>query len=200
VGSLIKERDVPGVLRAIGITPGQRYRPEELTKILTEAKAATLRIQGYVLRMDSEGWVEVVHGSKTFDPIVARRKRRGWRKVLGPRKDPRGIMRARGFDGAQDPGGPPIQAGSVGSIKKRTPQQRIDSMMTRWIEDCKKHGTVPGINDPMMSMILGEAWMSGMHNITAEQVRQVVQHFLNRAEKEKAEANRKLIVTPPHGS
>jgi hypothetical protein len=59
---------------------------------------------------------------------------------------------------------------------------------------------VPGINDPMMSMILGEAWMNGMRQITAEDVRRVVTYFLDDAEKKKAESNRKLIVTPPHGS
>jgi hypothetical protein len=49
-------------------------------------------------------------------------------------------------------------------------------------------------------MILGEAWMNGMRQITAEDVRRVVTYFLDDAEKKKAESNRKLIVTPPHGS
>jgi hypothetical protein len=195
VGDLIKERDASGVLRAIGITPGKRYRPDELVAIITQAKADKLRLQGYVLRMDAEGMVEIVHHSLTFD-----QPKRRWSKVRGPRGDKRGILKAKGFDGAKDPGGPPVQAGGIAPVKKRTAQQRIDSMMNRWIEDCKKNGTVPGINDPMMSMILGEAWMNGMRQITAEDVRRVVQYFLDDAEKKKAEANRKLIVTPPHGS
>jgi len=194
---VIGVKDVPGVLREIGITPGRKYRPEELTKLITQARADKLRVQGYVLRMDAEGWVEIIHWTKADDFQSTMRK--DWAAY---RKDPGKplMQRAGGFDGSKDPGGPPVDAGTIAPVKKRTPQQRLDSLMQRFIDDCKRTGTVPGLDDPMISTILGMAWMSGKNQITAENVRTVAGYFLDRAEKEKELANRKLIVRPPHGS
>jgi hypothetical protein len=197
VDPVIGVKDVPGVLREIGITPGRKYRPEDLTKLITQAKADKLRIRGYVLRMDAEGWVEIVHWSKADD--FQSTMRDDWKRY---RKDPGRpeMLRAGGFDGSKDPGGPPVDAGTIAPVKKRTPQQRLDSLMQRFVDDCLRTGTVPGLQDPMISTILGMAWMSGKNQITASHVRTVAAWFLERAEREKERANRKLIVRPPHGS
>jgi len=199
--SLVPIAQVPGVLREIGITPGRKYRIEDFRSLLTRAKADSLKVQGYVLRMDMDGYVEIVHFSQADDFQGAMHG--AWRMmkqaVKGPRGDRR-MLTAPGFDGAKDPGGPPVQAGTIAPTRKRTPQQRLDSLMQRWVDDCLRTGTVPGLDDPMISVILDSAFASGKTGITAENVRTVARFFLEDAERKKAEANRKLIVTPPHGS
>lgn len=69
-------------------------------------------------------------------------------------------------------------------IRKRTPQERVDSLMLRWIDDCKRAGTVPGLGDMAINQIVSEAWKSGRTEITAEVVREVAAHFLQQAENE----------------
>lgn len=69
-------------------------------------------------------------------------------------------------------------------IVKRTPQERVDSLMLRWIEDCKQAGTVPGLDDLYIQQIVGEAWKAGRTEVTADVVRQVAASFLAKAEAE----------------
>jgi acylphosphatase len=200
VSDVVAIQDVPGVLRAIGLTPGQKYPFEELRRIITQAKADQLKLQGYVLRMDTDGYVEIVHVSQAddFQSNMRNEWRRG-KKVMGPRGK-REVLTAPGFDGSEDPQGPPVDGGVVPAVRKRTPQERLDSLMTRWVEDCKRQGTVPGLDDPMISTILDMAWRSGKTQITAEHIRTVARYFLERAEKEKGLRDYKKTVRPPHGS
>ena len=194
---LVGVREAPSVLRSIGIVPGKKYDPAEFQRLLTQSKADKLRVQGYVLRVDLEGKVSVVHWTKADDfQSTMRDEWRAHRQEPGkPMMDTAG-----GWDGSKDPVGPPVQAGSLGPVKKRTPQERVDSLMARWIEDCMRTGTVPGLDDPMLATILDLNFQAGRTNLTAENVRTVVAHFLAEAEKKKEAANRKLIVRPPHGS
>jgi hypothetical protein len=201
MSDVVAIQDVPGVLRAIGLTPGRKYPFEELRRIITQAKADQLKLQGYVLRMDADGYVEIIHVSQADD--FQSNMRNEWRKgkkILG-RRGKKQMLTAPGFDGSKDPGGPPVDAGGVAAaVRKRTPQERLDSLMTRWVEDCKRTGTVPGLDDPMISTILDMAWRNGMRQITAEDVRTVARYFLERAEKEKGLRDFKKVTKPPHGS
>ena len=64
---LVGVREAPSVLRSIGIVPGKKYDPAEFQRLLTQSKANKLRVQGYVLRVDLEGKVSVVHWTKADD-------------------------------------------------------------------------------------------------------------------------------------
>lgn len=116
-------------------------------------------MQGYVLQYDLLNRVfTVVHHSKASQPL------RG-----DGRSAP--VMGRATFDEKDLP-----------PIVKRTPLERVDSLMLKWIADCKKAGTIPGLDDEKISEIVGEAWKSGRTEITADVVRQVAAHFLTDAE------------------
>lgn len=70
----------------------------------------------------------------------------------------------------------------IDPIQKRTPMQRVDSLMLKMIEDCKRTGTVPGLEDERINAILGAAPGSKREGITAEEVRRIAAHFLQEAE------------------
>lgn len=81
----------------------------------------------------------------------------------------------------------------VPPIRKRSRIERVDSLMLKWIEDCKRAGTVPGLSDAKITEIVGEAWKAGRTEVTGEMVRKVAQHFLDDAErKHEAKLDRQI--------
>lgn len=76
--------------------------------------------------------------------------------------------------------------GEIEPIRKRTPLQRVDSLMLKVLGDMKA-GRV--LTEAQIKEIVGEAWKDGRTEITGEVVRQVAQRFLERAEKENAASN-----------
>ena len=81
-------------------------------------------------------------------------------------------------------------------LLKRTPQQRVESLVLRILEQTLKSGTVPGLNDEAIRGIVGEAWKAGETQVTGEMVRRVVQHYLEMAEKKQDEVDSKFITRP----
>ena len=149
------------------IVPGRKYSYAELQQLRNDPEIAQRALQGYVLRQDLDGTVRWVHHSKATGgggnfgapvEVTTRNYEAVWDKNEGP--------------GPWD----------LPPIVKRTPQQRVDSLMLRFIGDCQKAGTVPGVSDARISEILGEAWKTGRNEITADIVRRVAQHFLGEAE------------------
>ena len=61
-------------------------------------------------------------------------------------------------------------------IVKRTPEQRIDSMVTRL------KSAHPASVEPILKEIAGEYWRAGMP-VAVEDLRRVAAHFLNQAER-----------------
>ena len=161
------------------LVPGKPYTVDQVRRWLTTARAKELQGDGYVLQRAGDT-ITIVPWQKadSFQPEVFREGGRGWQSqsVMDDLK------------------------ASIAPMVKRTPMQRVDSLMLRFIEDCKKHGTVPGLNDAMISTIVGAAWTAGRAEITGEVVRQVAQHFLTDAERKKNLADYKKTVKPPHGS
>lgn len=146
------------------LRPGVRYTRQQLVKLVDQAEAHELQMQGYVLQHD------VLSKTYTIVPWYEA----GGGEQFGKLRDP------RVFQGEPD-------FGPIDPIKKRTPMQRVDSLMLRLIEDCKAAGTVPGLDDARISLILGEAWKSGRNEVTAEVIRKVAADFLAKAEKEHEE-------------
>lgn len=141
------------------LVPGKRYTRQQMAELIDQSTADELKLQGYVLRMEplDQSWSVV----PWYDASLG---------------DTFGTMRA------------PVtgegQFAPLDPIKKRTPMERVDSLMLRFIDDCKKTGTVPGLEDARIKHILGESWKAGRNEITAEDVRKVAASFLEKAEKE----------------
>lgn len=79
-------------------------------------------------------------------------------------------------------------------IQKRDPLARVDSLLRRFIEDCKAQGRVPGLSDYQIRQILGPAWTDGRKDITMEEVKTVAAWFINDAEQRRNAANFKRTV------
>lgn len=147
---------------------GKKYSGGELKRLLTPEVAKGLQARGMVLEFDVMSQTyQLTHFTKAKTSEIS------GKPVMG--------------QGAFEPLDP---------IRKRTPQERVDSLMLRLIEDCKAAGTVPGLDDMRISHILGEAWKTGRSEVTAEVIRQVAQDFLADAEAKKNHADYKRTVTP----
>ena len=73
---------------------------------------------------------------------------------------------------------PKVLGQDLPPIVKRTPEQRLDSLVAR----LKAGG--PETHEAILKEIAGEYWKRGMP-VTAEALRTVAAHFLNRAERKK---------------
>lgn len=150
------------------------YTWAELEAFTDDPALEGLKLKGYVLRADMDGmftfvkWTEASYG--------------GYNSDLPGRTYT--IDKQAAF-GEPEP------------IVKRTAAQRVDSLMLKFIDDCKQAGTVPGITDAKISEILGEAWKSGNTQITADVVRRVAAHFLAEAEARAKEAARHHVTSAP---
>lgn len=174
------------------VVPGKAYKPHEIRALIDQSTAKELEFQGYVLQWDAlSGTYSVVHWSKASQPFRQdgnRAQRRQVRKQVGPEA-----------------------FGPLDPIVKRTPQQRTDSLMLKWITEMKKAGGMPSLigdvpdnasvkeretiernranekklMDEKIAEIVGAAWTEGRTEITADVVRQVAAHFLGESEKAK---------------
>lgn len=84
----------------------------------------------------------------------------------------------------------------VEPIKKRRPQQRVDSLMLGLIDESKKTGLAPLLTDPRVAEVVSQAARDGRTGVTAEEVRRIAQLFLDRAEKERNERESHMVTRP----
>jgi hypothetical protein len=148
------------------LLPGKKYTRQQIVAGVDQGEAERLKEVGYVLRHDvMDDTYSVVH----------------WTHAGG-----QGFAPRQAFD--------PSAFSPPEPIKRRTPQERLDSLMLRFIEDCKETGSVPGLDDDRISFLVGEAWRSGRSEMTGEIVRQVARHFLEDAEKKKEASDYKRVV------
>jgi hypothetical protein len=142
------------------IVPNHPYTHAELKALRADPELKAWSAKGYHWQQNLDGTVQLTH----------------WSKVPGTAGTP-----MRGYVGTFDE-----DPWKLDPIRKRTRMERVDSLMLRFIEDCKKTGTVPGLSDAKVSEIVGEAWVTGRNEVTAEVVRSVAAHFLNEAAKQNA--------------
>ncbi|HEX5912896.1 MAG TPA: hypothetical protein VFY54_07190, partial [Rubrobacter sp.] len=81
----------------------------------------------------------------------------------------------------------------VKPIKKRTPQERLESLANSFMADVQKHGRIPGLDDEKTRELVGEAWRAGTP-MTAEDVRAAAATLLTQAENKFEESERKKVV------
>lgn len=70
------------------------------------------------------------------------------------------------------------------AIKKRTPDERVRSILDRIVGDVQKYGTVPGYSDQRIKEITGIIHDTGRTEVTVEMVRRLIADSLRRAENE----------------
>ena len=73
-------------------------------------------------------------------------------------------------------------------MKRRTPQEKVASMMLRLMAEVKKTGTITGLSQEHIRSIAGESRKEG-EPLPAEAIRKVAAHYLGRGEKENKEAD-----------
>ena len=148
------------------------YTPDEVAKFYLSGELAHIALNGYVARADSDD--------------------------AGNR-----VMRFVPFHEASDPTKPRTYA--VEGVKealrqglpertKRTPQQRVASLMVRIMAHAKQTGSFPGLSDEQVSEIVGEAWKTGQTEVTAEMVRKVAQRFMEGAQQQADERDRRRVT------
>jgi hypothetical protein len=160
----------------VKVVPGKRYTRQQLSEAIDQSTADELKLQGYVLQYDvltqTYGvvpWYEA-GGAENFGPKSSKVTQTGLRK---PRMGTGGFV-------PLDP------------IRKRTPMERVDSLMLRFIDDCKRTGTIPLVDDARIKLLVGESWRAGKQ-LTGEDIRRVAANLLARAEKEKQLADFKKV-------
>jgi hypothetical protein len=159
------------------VVPGKRYTRQQLAEAIDQSTADELKLQGYVLQYDALSqtygvvpWYEA-GGAESFGPYSSKVTQTGLRA-------PRG--------GSASFGPPPDP------IKKRTPMERVDSLMLKLVDDCKRTGTIPLVDDARIKLLVGESWRAGKQ-LTGEDIRRVASNLLARAEKEKQLADFKKV-------
>jgi len=78
-------------------------------------------------------------------------------------------------------------------IRKRTPQQRLESLANNWDPDIRKAGTVPGLTEAQLEDVVGRAWRRG-EPVTRTKVEEFAAEMLKRAENRFEAAERKRTV------
>lgn len=73
-------------------------------------------------------------------------------------------------------------------MTRRTPQERVASMVLRLMATVKNTGGLPGFTDEQIKEIVGTGWAAGMP-ITEDVVRAIVAKFLNVGEQQNREAD-----------
>lgn len=163
------------------IVPGRKYTRAQLQALVDQSTADELALQGYALRHDVlDDTYTVVHWTNAGGTIGTEdgRQNRKARMAVEP----------VAFDEKDLP-----------PIVRRTAQQRVDSLMIRLLEAAKTEGRA-FLPDSVIREVVGEAWKDGRVEITAEVVRQVAAHFLQRADRVAGRASRdRLPQVGVHG-
>jgi hypothetical protein len=140
------------------IRPGVKYTFAELEGFRENPSLRDWAAKGYVWRQELDGTLKLVHWSKShMDNEV---------------KNPRGYADTRTME----------EIFPTEPIKKRTPQERKDSLINRWWESCKKAGTVPGLSDEQLTNLFGREWKTGVSEITYADIERMASAMLQEAE------------------
>ena len=154
------------------VLPYKRYTYAEMQR-LRELYPGLL-MPGFVIRANEDGTMQFVKAEDA--------------SALHEWKSPRGYEDTRPMD----------EVFPKEPIKKRTPQQRVESLVNRWIDDCKRAGGIPGVSEEQVSAVLGEHWKLSPSGITVEDVRKLAVAMLKRAEnKYEASEQKKVVRTAP---
>lgn len=85
----------------------------------------------------------------------------------------------------------------IPGVRKRTPQERMDSMMKRLAEHYRQTGRTPTKADAEIQAMVGEFHRHGVGDVDGEFLRKVAQHFLEQARREQMKNDHRKIVSTP---
>lgn len=155
----------------MGLQVNHPYTWAELEKLTQDPTLENLKLKGYVLRGDADG---------TFTFIK-------WDEAsFGGQGAP---LAGRVYT--------PVGFEDLDPIVKRTPQERVDSLLLKIMADCKQYQTVPGLTDDKIGEILGEKFETGKDDMTIERQRRVAAWFLAKAEADAKERARHQVTSTP---
>ncbi len=157
--------------------PGFRYTKDQVRRFMTDEQARALQYRGYVLQVDGQGYYTLVHHTKAFGAkgaTVLGRTKQGQMEGTLAKDD--GVTGQASFE---VPGAP----------KKRTPQERLESLTQKLWPTVKDVGHIPGLKDEdILPIVLNAQGRSlDQQRMTGETVKAVASEFLARAEKEHEE-------------
>jgi hypothetical protein len=161
----------------MSMIPGRKYTKAQMRSMMSEEYARALQYKGYVLQVDDRGLYSLVHHSKAFGGQVLERRKQG---------DLEGTLERSDVGGT-------AQFEAPAPIRKRTPQERLDSFVQKLWPEVKSVGHIPGLKeDDILTVVLnakGRAEQLDLENkrMTAEDVRQVAASLLTQSEKEHEE-------------
>jgi hypothetical protein len=140
------------------IVPGRKYTFEELRTMREDPSVAKWAAKGYVWRQELDGTMQLIHWTKGhMDNEV---------------KAPRGYVDTRPIE----------EIFPTEPIAKRTPQERKDSLISRWWAECKKAGTVPGMTSEQLTEMFGREFEVGVTEITYADIERMAGAMLQQAE------------------
>jgi hypothetical protein len=161
--------------------PGYRYTKDQVRRMMTEELAQNLQHRGYVLRVDDQGYYSLVHHTAAFGGSFKS-------------NDIGDADKARLIEAG--PMGGHAQFDAPAPIVKRTPQERLDSLVKKLWPTASATGHLPGLKDedilPIVLNVQGKELTQ--ERITGETVRAVAASFLDSAEKKHEEKLSKQIT------
>lgn len=152
-----------------GVDIDRTYSPEEIFEMHDKGRLRPITLEGYCTRADEDGIRFVPYYESTFFRMREGKPQQHVSHDFAP------AMRA--------------QLEADHPITRRTPQQRVASMVLRLLADAKQNGTIAGLSEEQIRSITGELWKAGVTEVSTEMVRKVAAHFLFQAEKGNREAD-----------
>jgi hypothetical protein len=160
--------------------PGFRYTKAQVKSMMTDEHAKALQYQGYFLQFDGTYYTLVKHteafASGRVGGTVLDRKKQG--ALEGELFAPDG-SRFIGQASFEEPGTP----------AKRTPTERLESLVQKLWPEVKDMGHLPGVKDEDILPIVANMQQRSLHveRMTGETLRQIAAAFLTQSEKEHEE-------------
>lgn len=151
-----------------GIDVSRSYTGEEVIEMHNSGRLRDVTLEGYCSRVDADGTIRFVpfYESTWF------------------RMDEEKPTTAVSYDFA-DAMKRDVETNHP--IVRRTPQQRVASMMLRLMTAYKQTGTLPGVPPELIRRVVGNSYREG-EPLTAEVVRAVAAHYLGMGETDNKEA------------
>jgi len=147
-----------------GVDISRSYTGEEIIDMHRRGRLRDITLQGYCTRADADGTIKLVP----------------WYESTWFRLDAGKPTQATSRNLAESM---LADVNANHPIRRRTPQERVASMMLRLMAEVKRSGTIPGVTPDLIKRVVGNAWQEGQP-LTEEVVRAVAAHYLGVGEKE----------------
>lgn len=156
-----------------GIDIDRAYTGDEVLEMHRKGRLRDITLEGYCTRADADGTIKFVPYYEST-----------WFRLDADKPVQSGTNLAERMLADVEANHP---------IHRRTPQERVASMMLRLMAEYKRSGTLPGVPADLIERVTGSAWREG-EPLTAEDIRAVAAHYMGVGEKENRESDRKRVA------